>query len=80
MTGLPTLDDYAEVVGRGRIDVVRRLAARLEGVRLVVINSTRVGGGDSFARSSRCTPGHVAPRRSRGSACSTVATAAQSPG
>lgn len=45
MTGVPTLDDYAAVVGRGRIDVVRRLAARLEGVRLVVVNSTRVGGG-----------------------------------
>ena len=45
MSAAPTLDDYAEIVGRGRIDVMRRLAARLDGLRLVVVNSTRVGGG-----------------------------------
>ncbi|HEX6852823.1 MAG TPA: glycosyltransferase [Candidatus Polarisedimenticolaceae bacterium] len=39
------LDQYAEVVGRDRIALLRRLAARLEGLRLVVVNSTRVGGG-----------------------------------
>ncbi len=41
----PTLDDYAAIVGRERIAVLRRLAARLAGLRLVVVNSTRVGGG-----------------------------------
>ena len=41
----PALDAYAAVVGRGRIDVRRRLAARLQGLRVVIVNSTRVGGG-----------------------------------
>jgi len=42
---VPSLDTYAEIVGRERIQVMRRLADRLEGLRLVVVNSTRVGGG-----------------------------------
>jgi trehalose synthase len=41
----PRLDDYAAIVGKERIAVLRRLARRLEGLRLVVVNSTRVGGG-----------------------------------
>ena len=41
----PRLDDYAALVGAERIAVLRRLARRLEGLRLVVVNSTRVGGG-----------------------------------
>lgn len=41
----PRLDDYAGIVGPGRIEVLRRLASRLEGLRLVMVNSTRVGGG-----------------------------------
>jgi trehalose synthase len=45
VSGVPVLDDYAEIVGRERIQVMRRLAARLEGLRLVIVNSTRVGGG-----------------------------------
>jgi trehalose synthase len=45
MSAGPNLDDYAAIVGRERIEVMRRLAARLEGLRLVVVNSTRVGGG-----------------------------------
>ncbi len=45
MSGAPVLDDYAGIVGSERIDVLRRLAARLSGLRLVVVNSTRVGGG-----------------------------------
>ncbi|MGD8376914.1 MAG: glycosyltransferase [Acidobacteriota bacterium] len=44
MTG-PRLDDYADIVGPERIAVLRRLAKRLEGMRLVLVNSTRVGGG-----------------------------------
>jgi len=40
-----SLDEYAEIVGKGRIDVMRRLADRLQGLRLVIVNSTRVGGG-----------------------------------
>jgi trehalose synthase len=45
MSAGPILDDYSAIVGRERIEVMRRLAARLEGLRLVVVNSTRVGGG-----------------------------------
>jgi len=45
VSAVPALDDYAEIVGRERIEVMRRLAARLEGLRLVIVNSTRVGGG-----------------------------------
>jgi trehalose synthase len=41
----PRLDDYAPIVGPERIDTLRRLARRLEGMRLVQVNSTRVGGG-----------------------------------
>jgi trehalose synthase len=41
----PALDAYAAVVGEERIEVMRRLAAHLRGLRLVVVNSTRVGGG-----------------------------------
>ncbi len=42
---VPSLDDYAPIVGVERIAVLRRLARRLEGLRLVVVSSTRVGGG-----------------------------------
>jgi trehalose synthase len=45
VSAVPALDDYAAIVGRERVQVMRRLAARLEGLRLVVVNSTRVGGG-----------------------------------
>lgn len=45
MTRARRLDDYAPIVGAGRIAVLRRLAARLEGLRVVMVNSTRVGGG-----------------------------------
>ncbi len=41
----PRLDDYAAIVGPERIAVMRRLARRLEGLRIVAVNSTRVGGG-----------------------------------
>jgi trehalose synthase len=41
----PRLDEYAAIVGAERIALLRRLARRLEGMRLVVVNSTRVGGG-----------------------------------
>ncbi len=41
----PLLDAYAEIVGKERIAILRRLARRLEGLRLVVVNSTRTGGG-----------------------------------
>jgi trehalose synthase len=41
----PCLDDYAPIVGRERIAVLRRLARRLEGLRVVLVSSTRVGGG-----------------------------------
>src|SRR6185369_5261101 len=45
VSAAPVLDDYAAIVGRERIQVMRRLAGRLEGLRLVIVNSTRVGGG-----------------------------------
>jgi len=41
----PRLDDYAAIVGSERIAVLRRHARRLEGLRVAVVNSTRVGGG-----------------------------------
>jgi len=41
----PTLDHYAAVVGPERISLLRRLAAPLAGLRLLVVNSTRTGGG-----------------------------------
>lgn len=43
MTGL--LDDYAPIVGEAVIDQLRQLAARLEGIKVVHVNATRVGGG-----------------------------------
>jgi trehalose synthase len=39
------LDRYEEVVGHQEVERLRRLAARLEGKRIVHVNSTRVGGG-----------------------------------
>lgn len=39
------LDDYAAIVGAERIAVLRRMARRLEGLSVVMVNSTRVGGG-----------------------------------
>jgi trehalose synthase len=41
----PCLDAYVEFVGRERIDLLRRLARRLDGLRVVFVNSTRLGGG-----------------------------------
>ena len=40
-----TLDAYAPIVGAERIAVLRRLAQRIKGRRLVMVNSTRQGGG-----------------------------------
>jgi trehalose synthase len=45
VTAVPSLDAYTAIVGRERIQVMRRLADRLFGLRLVIVNSTRVGGG-----------------------------------
>jgi len=39
------LDDYAAVVGAERVALLRRLAAPLQGLRVVVVNSTKQGGG-----------------------------------
>ena len=43
----PTLDAYAEVAGRDVVEHLRQLADRLKGLRVVHVNSTRVGGGVS---------------------------------
>ncbi len=43
--GAPKLEEYAEIVGADVIEHLRQLAARLEGKRVVHVNSTRVGGG-----------------------------------
>lgn len=40
-----SLEQYAPIVGERVIDQLRQLAGRLQGVRIVHINSTRVGGG-----------------------------------
>lgn len=42
---MSALDAYAEFVGRGTIDELRLLGARLTDRRVVTINSTAVGGG-----------------------------------
>ncbi len=39
------LDHYAEVVGQREVERLRRLAERLQGKRIVHVNSTRTGGG-----------------------------------
>ncbi|MBI4447149.1 MAG: glycosyltransferase [Acidobacteria bacterium] len=39
------LDDYARVVGEDVIDQLRQLARPLEGLKVVHVNSTRLGGG-----------------------------------
>jgi trehalose synthase len=39
------LDRYEEVVGHREVERLRRLAARLQGKRIVHVNSTRTGGG-----------------------------------
>ncbi|RMH59848.1 MAG: glycosyltransferase [Candidatus Hydrogenedentota bacterium] len=41
----PALDDYAPLVGTGTIEELRFFAEHLKGKRLVMVNSTRVGGG-----------------------------------
>jgi len=41
----PCLDDYAAISGPERIAVLRRMARRLRGLSVVMVNSTRVGGG-----------------------------------
>ena len=39
------LDRYEEVVGHHEVQLLQRLAAQLQGKRIVHVNSTRVGGG-----------------------------------
>ena len=39
------LDGYEPFVGRGTLDELRLLGRRLQGRRIVTINSTAVGGG-----------------------------------
>ena len=39
------LDRYEEVVGHREVERLRRLAAPLQGKRIVHVNSTRSGGG-----------------------------------
>jgi trehalose synthase len=41
----PRLADYGAIAGEERIAVLWRLARRLEGLRVVMVDSTRVGGG-----------------------------------
>ncbi len=41
----PTLDDYIPIVGEGVVGELRLLGERLQGKRIVNVNSTRVGGG-----------------------------------
>ena len=43
MTGL--LDAYAGIVGQDMINHLRQLARPLQGMKIVHVNSTRVGGG-----------------------------------
>jgi trehalose synthase len=45
VTNNKSLDQYAEVAGPEVIDHLRQLAAHLQGIKVVHVNSTRVGGG-----------------------------------
>ena len=45
MSSVPSLADYAEVVGRAEIEELRSIARHLEGKRIQHVNSTRTGGG-----------------------------------
>jgi trehalose synthase len=42
---MPSLQDYAPIVGEGEIIELRELASRLAGRRVKMVNSTAVGGG-----------------------------------
>jgi trehalose synthase len=42
---MPSLDDYASVVGRDVIDELHFLAEKLKGKTITIVNSTSVGGG-----------------------------------
>ncbi len=41
----PRLDDYREVAPKGTVELLVRLAARLQGRAFLHINATRFGGG-----------------------------------
>ncbi len=43
--GAPTLADYEKVAPPGQLDLLRRLASKVQGRSLVHVNSTRWGGG-----------------------------------
>ncbi len=43
MTSL--LDAYAEIIGEENVDHLRQLAAPLKGMKILHVNSTKVGGG-----------------------------------
>jgi trehalose synthase len=43
--GLPTLDDYAEVIGAGEVQELQRLAGAQKGRGVTMINTTPTGGG-----------------------------------
>lgn len=43
--GAPTLADYEKVTPPGQVDMLRRLASKVQGRTLVHVNSTRWGGG-----------------------------------
>ena len=42
---MPALETYEPFVGRGYLEEIRRLAAEVASRRIVMVNSTRVGGG-----------------------------------
>jgi trehalose synthase len=42
---MPSLDDYASIVGRDVIDELHFLAEKLKGKTITIVNSTSVGGG-----------------------------------
>jgi trehalose synthase len=42
---LPSLDDYAPIIGAAEIEALRGFAGRLKGRRLKMVNATAVGGG-----------------------------------
>lgn len=42
---MPNLADYASLIGNSAVEELRELANRMAGQRLVMVNSTRLGGG-----------------------------------
>jgi trehalose synthase len=41
----PPIEDYIPIVGEEKVEELRKLAAKLKGVKIVEVNSSAIGGG-----------------------------------